>query len=234
MKELSSKPGELTPIGEERKSSPIFRRDDRSLISAFNLIWRVVSGRRYAVPDAEIPDIAQEAVVRLWKWREKYKEKANEMTDVEWDSFTAKTTHNEINRHLSRHQRVNEVSLGETELLHTRTPEGYADSEMGSLIRNVWQEICRLTPYQRRALLLGSPELFVYLVQFGIVETEIVASMEIEKDEWAGISARLPLSDLEIAAIARSSKAARDPVAAARAIGKARYDARRKLERLRK
>jgi len=231
MKKLPPKP---PPINGERKYSPVPLNNDRSVISAFSLIWRVLSGRRYAVQDAEIPDIAQEAAFRLWKWKEKYKEKANEMTDREWDSFIAKTTHNELNRRLSSQPRIREIPLDETGPLQVTTPEGHADSEMYSLIRNVWQEICRLTLYQRRALLLGSPELIIYLAQFGIAETKIVASIEIRKEDWAGISARLPLSDKEIAAIARCSKTGDDSKSATRAIGKARYDARRRLERLRK
>lgn len=210
------------------------RTDEGSLVSALDLIWRVLCGRRYAIPDADLPDIVQEAGLRLWKWREKYHEKAAGMTIAEWDSFTAKTAHNEINRHFSNQRQVNEVPLDDTIALQTATPEGDTDSEMFSFMRIVWQEICRLTQYQRRALLLGSPELVIYLVKFGIGEIEVVSSLEITKEEWTDISGRLPLSDKEIAAIARSSKTIRDPESAARAIGKARFDARRRLKRLRK
>lgn len=210
------------------------KTDEGSLDSALDLIWRVLCGRRYAIPDDDLPDIVQEAGLRLWKWREKYHEKAAGMTKPEWDLFTAKTAHNEINRHFSNRRQVSEVPLDDTIVLRTDTPEGDTDFEMVSLIRNVWQEICKLTQYQRRALLLGSPELIIYLVQFGIGEIEVVLSLEITEEEWADISGRLPLSDREIAAIARSSKTIRDPASATRAIGKARFDARRRLERLRK
>lgn len=181
-----------------------------------------------------MPDIAQEAVLRLWKWREKYQEKAIELKMSEWDSFSATTAHNEIKRYFSNRLRGNEVPLDEAVWTGNETPEGNADSEMFSLTRKVWQEICRLTLYQRRALLLGAPELVVYLIQFGVDEQGIVASLEISNEIWSDISERLPLSDREIAAIARTSRMISDPEAAALAIGKARFDARKKLGRLKK
>lgn len=225
---------ESKPAGRAGESASARRRNDGALVSAIDLIWRVLSGRRYAVPEADMPDIAQEAVLRLWKWREKYQEKAIELKMSEWDSFSATTAHNEIKRYFSNRLRGNEVPLDEAVWTGNETPEGNADSEMFSLTRKVWQEICRLTLYQRRALLLGAPELVVYLIQFGVDEQGIVASLEISKEIWSDISERLPLSDREIAAIARTSRMISDPEASALAIGKARFDARKKLGRLKK
>lgn len=222
------------PDSSSKESARSSWRDEGSLVSAIDLIWRVLSRRRYAVPEADMPDVAQEAVLRLWKWRQKYHEKAAGLTISEWDSFTATTAHNEIKRHFSNQMRAAEVPLVDAISLGTRTPEGDADSEMLSLTQKVWQEICRLTQYQRRALLLGSPELLIYLIQFGVSEEAVVASLEISKEAWSEIFGRLPLSDREIAAIARSSKAITDPETAALAIGKARFDARKKLGRLKK
>lgn len=234
MKKSSQQLRESHPNSTARESVRSSWLDESSLVSAIDLIWRVLCGRRYAVPEADMPDIAQEAVMRLWKWRNKYHEKAGGMTMAEWESFTAKTAHNEINRYFSNQLRANEIPLDEVALLAKGTPEGDADSEMFSLIRNVWQEICSLTLYQRRALLLGASELVIYLIRFGINEQSIVASLEISKEDWPDISRRSPLSDREIAVIARSSKMISDPEAAALAIGKARFDARKKLGRLRK
>lgn len=234
MKKSSQQLRETQPdstAGEPGRSS---RHCEGSLVSTIDLIWRVVCGRRYAVPEADIPDIAQEAALRLWKWRERFQERANGMTMTEWDSFTAKTAHNEINRYFSDRLRGNEVPLDDAALLRKGTPEGDADSEMFSLVRNVWKEICNLTLYQRRALLLGAPDLVVYLMQFGVNEQAVVASLEISEEDWPDIFGRLPLPDREIAAIARSSRMISDPAAAALAIGKARFDARKKLGRLRK
>ena len=234
MKKSSQNLHESPPTGDVIEIPRASQTDDGSVVSAIDLIWRVLCGRRYAVPEAYMPDIAQEAVLRLWKWRQKYHEKANGLTISEWDSFTATTAHNEIKRHFSNQMRTTEVPLDDAILPGAGTPEGDADSEMFSLIRNVWQEICRLTQYQRRALLLGSPELLIYLMQFGVSERAVVSSLEISKEDWPEIFGRLPLSDREIAAIARSSKTMTDPEATAMAIGKARFDARKKLGRLRK
>lgn len=205
-----------------------------SLLAAFSVIWRVIKGRRYAVPEADIPDIAQEVALRVWKWKEKYPTKSEGMTISEWHSFTAKTAHNEINRFSSDRTKNCEVPIDDASGISAQSPNGDTHTEMVSLVGIVWQEICTLSLYQRRALLLGSLDLIIYLVQFGIAEEEIVASLEIREDDWADLSGRVPLSDREIAAIARSSKAASDPEAATRAIGKARFDARKKLGRLRK
>lgn len=218
----TDKPQEERPVGEV------------SLVSTCTLIWRVLSGRRFAIPDADMPDVAQEALMRLWRWSEKYLDKSGRMTMEEWDSFTAKTAHNEVNRFLSNRIHAGEVPLDETSVMLIRTPEGNTDSEVVSLVAEVWQAICCLRLYQRRALLLNSSELLIYLRQFGISEPAIVASLELSKEDWLRISGRLPLSDEEIAVIARSPKKGRDPKAAARAIKKARFDARRKLGRLRK
>ena len=126
------------------------------------------------------------------------------------------------------------MPLDEASLISARTVEGSSDAEMVSLVTNVWQETCRLSLYQRQALLLNSPDLMIYFIQYGISEAAIVESLEVSNEQWRDILEKLPLSDVEIAAIARSHKNDRDPGAATRAIRKARFDARKKLGRLRK
>src|SRR5262249_42582278 len=153
--------------------------------------------------------------------------KAEGMTTEEWHSFTAKTAHNEINRFSTSRTKICEVPIDDASGISAPASDGETDAEIASLTGSVWQEICRLTLYQRRALLLGSPELIVYIMQFGIAETEVVASLEITTQDWADILTRLPLSDREIAA--RSSKTNSNSETTAGAIGKARFDARRKL-----
>lgn len=234
MKKSSPEFHESESAGRAGESTSTQGSDDGALVSALDLIWRILSGRRYLVPEADMPDIAQESVLRLWKWREKYPEKASELRMSEWDSFTATTAHNEIKRYFSNQLRGGQLPLDEAVLTGKGTPEGNADSEMFSLVRNVWQEICSLTLYQRRALLLGAPELVIDLIQFGVSEQAVAASLEISKEDWPDIFGRLPLSDGEIARIARSTKMISDPKAAAVAIGKARFDARKKLGRLKK
>lgn len=234
MKKSSSTDHESHPPRSEESPLSERDRDTGSLASAFALVWRVLSGRRFAIPEADMPDVAQEALMRLWKWREKYQEKANRMTTAEWDSFAAKTAHNEINRFFSKRIRTNEISFDETTDIPTPAFEGNASAEMVSLVARVWQETCKLSLYRRRALLLSSPDLLIDFIQYGIPETAIIDSLEISSDEWLDISGRLPLSDEEVAGFARSSEKASDARSARRAIKKARYDARKKLGRLRK
>ena len=222
--------GSLPISDESRPSSP--RRDEVSFVSALALIWRVIYGRRYALPEADAPDVAQEAALRLWKWSEKFQQRSDEMTAAEWSSFTAKTAHNEVNRYSASSKRAAEVPIDEAGLIQDRAPAGNADSEMFSLVREVWQEICRLSLYQRRALLLSSIELLIYFLQFGISESAVVASLEITEEEWPEIAGRMPLSDNEIAAIARPHRNALDQEASCRAIKKARFDARTRLKEL--
>lgn len=224
----------LSPISGIEKANDDSPLADGSLVAALSVIWRVIRGRRYAVPEADIPDVGQEVALRVWKWREKYPNKSEGMTVAEWHSFAAKTTHNEINRFSSGRTKNREVPIDDAYGLSAQAPNGDTHAEMVSLVGIVWQEIWTLSLYQRRALLLGSIDLIIYLVQFGIAEVEIAASLEIRQDDWAELSGRVPLSDREIAAIARSSKSISDPEAATRAIGKARFDARKKLGRLRK
>lgn len=210
------------------------KSDESSLISAFTLIRRILANRQVAALEADVADVAQEAIVRLWKWRERHAEKANNMTMAEWDSYSAKTAHNEVNRFFSNRKRTSEVPLDEATLISEHTAEGSSNAEMVSLVGNVWQETCKLSLYQRRALLLNSPDLMIYFIEFGIREAAIVESLELSNEQWRDILERLPLSDIEIAAIARSHKKYLDPKAETRAIRKARFDARRKLGRLRR
>lgn len=205
-----------------------------ALVSAFAIVWRVLYGRRSLLSESDMPDVAQNALMRLWKWKKTHPEKADSMTMAEWESYTAKTAHNEINRSFSNRKRKCEVPIDEESLRSAHTTEGSSDAEMISLVGNVWQETCKLSLYQRRALLLNSPDLVIYFIKFGVSEAEIVASLDISNEQWIDILQRLPLSDFEIAAMARLHKNDRDPRAATRAIRKARFDARRKLGRLRK
>lgn len=197
-----------------------------------SLIKRVAFGRKAVVHEDDIPDIAQEAALRLWKWREKFGDKSEEMTREDWDSFTARTALNEINRYCSKRIKKNEVALDAAPPVPTRSTEGDADTEVISLVRNVWQGICGLSLHQRRALLLHSIDLLVYFMQFGIEERTIRESIDITKEEWERIVLRLPLSDKEIAQMANSNGNAGNTKLAAQAVKKARFDARKKLKRL--
>jgi DNA-directed RNA polymerase specialized sigma24 family protein len=58
--------------------------------------------RKIAFSDgSESSDMVQGIALRLWKWRDKFREKSEEMSPEEWQSFAARTAYNEINRYFS-------------------------------------------------------------------------------------------------------------------------------------
>lgn len=201
-------------------------------LASLVLIRKVVHGRLFTQPESDVSDIVQNTSLRLLKWRDKYREKSERMTADEWNSFTARTTHNEINRYCSSRMNGGEVSIEETHSLQDGSSEHEVPIEITSLVRKVWQGICSMSLYQRRSLLLHSSELLIYFLQCGIEEARILESLELTEEEWDPIAGRIPLVDAEIAQIARPGKLIRDRGSAARAVKKARCDARKKLKGL--
>lgn len=177
---------------------------------------------------ANVPDVVQEVSLRLWKWREKYFERTKGMANADWKSFTARTAHNEINRYFSNRVKRNEVPINEAVSLSTETPEGNVPAEIFSLVVRLWQEICSLTLRQRRALLLHSPDLIIYLMQCGISDGEIANRVGLDEGEWESTRMQLPLTDAQILALSDVKKG----IAGRRvqSVKKARYEARVKLE----
>ena len=198
---------------------------------SLKLIRKVIAGRRSVVAD-DAPDISQEAALRLWKWLTKFEDKSSRMAEADWKSFAARTAHNEVNRNLSNQNKQFEVSLDEIEV-----HDGKLDAspeEISLLVKTVWQGICRLSLYQRQALIFSSVDLVLYLFQFGIEEDELLATLELSRESWEEISARMPLTDIEIAEIANPNPANSQRVATAGAVKKARFDARKRLKELMK
>ncbi|HRJ88565.1 MAG TPA: hypothetical protein PLN05_03230 [Pyrinomonadaceae bacterium] len=180
----------------------------------------------------DVPDISQEAALRLWKWLTKFEDKSSRMAETDWKSFTARTAHNEVNRNLSNRNKRIETSLDETEVLGAELEASSAETFV--LVKTVWQGICRLSLYQRQALLFSSVDLVLYLFQFGIEENELLAQLELTRKSWERISARMPLTDTEIAEIANPNSANGQRVVTAGAVKKARFDARKRLKELMK
>ena len=102
------------------------------------------------------------------------------------------------------------------------------------MVKTVWQGICRLSLYQRQALIFNSVDLVLYLFQFGIEEDELLAKLELTKESWERISTRMPLTDIEIAEIANPNSANGQRSTTAGAVKKARFDARKRLKELMK
>lgn len=198
---------------------------------SLKLIRKVIAGRRSVMAD-DVPDISQETALRLWKWLTKFEGKSSRMAEADWKSFTARTAHNEVNRNLSNLNKRTEVSLDETEVSDGEIDASSAETFV--LVNTVWQGICKLSLYQRQALLFCSVDLVLYLFQFGIEEDDLLAELELTKESWERISTRMPLTDIEIAEIANPNSANGQRVATAGAVKKARFDARKRLKELMK
>lgn len=198
---------------------------------SLKLIRKVIAGRRSVMAD-DVPDISQEAALRLWRWRSKFEDKSSQMAEGDWKSFVARTAHNEVNRNLSNRNKKIETSLDGTEALGDEVNASSAETFV--LVKTVWQGICKLSLYQRQSLIFSSVDLVLYLFQFGIDEDDLLAELELTKESWERISTRMPLTDIEIAEIANPNSANGQRVATAGAVKKARFDARKRLKELMK
>lgn len=227
---LQPEPGD-PPSPEDKK--PLEHRNDGLLREALNLVGLITSGRNTGLSEADAPDVAQETGLRLWKWLRKFRERSKEMSADEWGAFTARSTFNEIHRLRTKLIKQNEVPLEYLPEIEDPTHDIEAELEMTILVREVWQGICRLSLYQRRALLLHSAEILIYLMQFGIEEPDLAEALSFTSEDWRILSEQLPLTDNEIAKLANGNGRATN-TEAARAIKKARYDARMKLEKLKR
>ncbi|MFN0140732.1 MAG: RNA polymerase sigma factor [Pyrinomonadaceae bacterium] len=200
---------------------------------SLKLIRKVIAGRRSVLTD-DVPDISQETALRLWKWLKKYPEKSNGMSAEEWKSFTARSAYNEISRRRTKLIKQNEVPLEDVPSIQDLTRDFETDVEMTILVCEVWQGICKLSLYQRRALLFHSADLLIYLMQFRIDEKHIAEALSLEVEEWRILSLQMPLTDIEIAKLISGSSKITNTDSAVRNIKKARHDARKKLGKLKR
>ncbi|HLM62119.1 MAG TPA: sigma-70 family RNA polymerase sigma factor [Pyrinomonadaceae bacterium] len=200
---------------------------EASLLAALPVIRKIIR-RKIAFPhQSDSSDIFQGIVLRLWNWRNKFREKSARMSPTEWESFAARTAYNEINRYFSSKKREL-VSLDEaSEFASSDSVTGETDAEIESLARFVWQGICRLTLRQRQALLLQDQRLVISLLQGGILDKELATVLDITDGDWLEIKVQMPLSDLQISEFSNGNN--RSPKPDARWVKKARYEARAKL-----
>ena len=175
---------------------------EHSILEALSIVQLIVR-RRLSFQYTDISDLAQGIALRLWKWRDKNREKSDAMSDQEWKSYAARTAYNEVNRHLSKSSTGIAVSVETAEEIAEPSVEGDTEIEVFSLIRSVWQDICGLSVRQRRALLLHSQELVIYFLQSGISNAELARIMGFRETEWNDIRNRIPLSDIQIAEVTR-------------------------------
>ena len=203
------------------------------LVESLKLIRKVIAGRRSVTQD-DAADISQDAAFRLWKWHTKYPDKSSQMEKDEWSSFTARTAHNEVNRTLFKNRsKKSEVPFDEIDSIGD-VQSTDLQSDTFQLVDSAWQGICKLSLYQRQALLFSSIDLVLYLLQYGIEEKDLLRALNITEKNWEKIAERMPLSDEEIAQIAKPGSILRETKTTAGAIKKARFDGRKKLKELMK
>jgi len=192
-----------------------------SILAALPIVHRIVARRRSRLDPDNKSDLVQEVTLRIWRWRTKYQDKSEKMSGEDWNSFTARTAYNEVNRQLSRDGRQLRLSLDEVSEIEEPSVEGQTDTEVFSLIEQVWQATCKLSLRQRRSLLLHSQELIIYFLQIGITGKQLAERLDFSEKDWNDVCDRLPMTDAEIAERTEGT---------AGSIKKARYEARVKLE----
>lgn len=205
---------------------------DDFLLTALPVVQKIVRRKTVSSWQSEASDLVQAVALRLLRWRKKHQEKSEEMSPDEWQSFAAKTAYNEINRHYSNNSSTDVPldSIQETAL--EEFLEGQSETEVYSLVLEVWQEACNMSLRQRRAMLFGSHELVVYFLKIGITDEELAANLSLTMVEWERAKENLPLMDIQIAKILKEKGNQKSVEAIAKSIKKARHEARAKMRRV--
>lgn len=217
--------GDRAPETTEPASENLF-------LGALRIVRRIVR-RSSPLQKDYSSDIEQGIVLRLWRWKNAYRERSDRMSAEDWNAFAARTTYNEINRFLARRKTIEHVPIEAIPEVSQPSIAGYAEIEVSMLVRTVWQEICSLTLRQRRALLLQSQQLVIYLLQSGVSDEELAQCLGFERDDWCGIRDQLPLSDARIAEVTKLLGHDRGSIRSVKSVKKARHEARAKLKKVR-
>ena len=231
---------ELPPLSETETEESSISEDlsyvtdsDDSLVASLPLVQKIVQRRIVMSWASEAADLVQGIALRLLKWRNKYQDKSKQMSPDEWQDFAARTAYNEINRHYKNNSLINVPLEAVQETALTFFLEGQSEAEVCSLSLEVWQKICSLTLRQRQALLLGSDDLVLYLLQCGITDKELAENLNLTMEEWAVVKDRLPLKSVQIAQLLRKSGNRNSYESSVRSTIKARHEARLKVRRVR-
>ena len=218
---------------EFRKPPDDQNYSETELLAVLPVVRKIVKRKTVLAFSSDASDVIQSVALRLWKWREKYADKSEDMSREEWESFAARTAYNEINRHFSNKSLTREVQLDAA--LTARSDgfiEGQTDVEVDSLAKSVWQAICFLSLRQRRALLLNSQELVFHIRQSGVGDEEIARVLEISKSEWADVKMQLPLTNFQIAKFFQETAEDKSIESLNKSMNKARHKARVRLKKL--
>jgi len=205
---------------------------DDYLLTALPVVQKIVRRKTVFSWQSEASDLVQGIALRLLNWRDRNPEKSEKMSPDEWQSFAAKTAYNEINRHYSDNSKINVVPLDSAYECAEETVAGQSETEVCSIVCEVWQGTCNLSLRQRRALIFGSQELVVYFLKIGITDEELAENLSLTMDEWESIKEKLPLMDIQIAEILKEKGNQKSVKAIANSIKKARHEARARLQKL--
>lgn len=232
-KELSPISNDETEVSELTEDLSFQTDSDDSLLASLPVVQKIVR-RKITLPwHSETSDLVQGIVLRLLKWRDKYREKSAEMSPDDWQSFAAQTTYNEINRHFAKNQRTTVVPIETVEeIASPEVIEGTSSTEVCSLARIVWQEICSFSLRQRRALLLADQDIIINFLACGINDEELAENLNLSMEEWGIIKEKLPLKNFQIAELIKESGNQNSIESITNSIKKARHEARVKVRRL--
>lgn len=232
-KELPPIPETETEVSSISEDLSYLTDSDDSLVASLPLVQKIVRRRIVLSWASEAADLVQGIALRLLKWRNKYQDKSKQMSPDEWQDFAARTAYNEINRHYKNNSLINVPLEAVQETASTFFLEGQSEAEVCSLSLEVWQKICSLTLRQRQALLLGSDDLVLYLLQCGITDEELAENLNLTTEEWSVVKDRLPLKSFQIAELFRESGNRNNFESSVRSTIKARHEARLKVRRVR-
>lgn len=233
--ELSSRQKNKSGERDEFSESPDQKHSENAFLAALPVVQKIVRSKTLFSLHSDTSDLVQSIALRLWKWREKYSEKSADMSSDDWRSLAARTAFNEVNRHFSNKTLASNVPLEDASAVAaSEFIDGNTEVEFYSLAHEVWQEICRLSLRQRRALLLSSQELIYYLLKSGVSDDEMKEILEITSVVWDNIVSELPLRDARIAEVLQKMGNTKNPELLRMSIKKARHEARYKLQELMK
>ncbi|MBA3632472.1 MAG: hypothetical protein H0W58_06655 [Acidobacteria bacterium] len=207
---------------------------EESLLAVIPTVKKIVWRKLYSVQHTDAPDVVQKVILQLLTWRENQPGKSEQMTENEWQAFASKTTYHAVNRHLSNNKYLIEPLEAVAEISGENHIFGNTETEVASLLRVFWQEICELSLRQRRALLLNSELLIVILKQNGVGNQKLCEILELNEGDFSEIFVRLPLPDAQIALLTaiRGNKENQSIASLTKSIKKARYEARARLKKL--
>jgi DNA-directed RNA polymerase specialized sigma24 family protein len=204
---------------------------DDFVLAALPVVQKIVRRKTVFSWQTEATDLVQKIALRLLKWRSKYREKSEDLSSGEWQSFAAKTAYNEINRQFADNSYKDVPLDSVAEIAAGELVEGQSGVEVRSLACEVWRETCGLSLRQRRALLLGSQELVIYFLKIGITDEVLAKNLSLTFDEWESVKEGLPLKNIQIAKIIKEKGNQKSVEAIANSIKKARHEARLKMRR---